>query len=71
MTSKDIRILIVDDEFSVRDSLYQWFHTDGYTVDTAENTEAAFEKFKQHTWDIVLLDIRCPEWTASNSIAIY
>ncbi|MEE4311685.1 MAG: sigma-54 dependent transcriptional regulator [candidate division KSB1 bacterium] len=60
MTNKDIRILIVDDEFSVRDSLYQWFHADGYCVDTAENTDAAFEKFKQHTWDIVLLDIKMP-----------
>ncbi|NOZ62989.1 MAG: sigma-54-dependent Fis family transcriptional regulator [Calditrichaeota bacterium] len=60
MTNKDVSILIVDDEFSVRDSLCQWFKADGFNVDTAESAEAAFEKFKQKTWDIVLLDIKMP-----------
>ena len=32
MTTKPARILIVDDEFSVRDSLCHWFRKEGYEV---------------------------------------
>jgi len=60
MNNRDISILIVDDEFSVRDSLYKWFKLDGFMVDTAENTNVAFDKFKSRTWDIILLDIKMP-----------
>ena len=60
MNNSDVNILIVDDEFSVRDSLYKWFKTDGFNVDTAENAEAALQKFKEKSWDIVLLDIKMP-----------
>lgn len=60
MNNRDINILIVDDEFSVRDSLCKWFRSDGFTVETAENATAALERFKQKAWDIVLLDIKMP-----------
>jgi DNA-binding NtrC family response regulator len=60
MNNRDINILIVDDEFSVRDSLCKWFKTDGFTVDTAEDATAALEKFKEKAWDIILLDIKMP-----------
>ncbi|HEX9975268.1 MAG TPA: sigma-54 dependent transcriptional regulator, partial [bacterium] len=60
MNNSDISILIVDDEFSVRDSLCKWFRSDGFNVDTAENAAAALEKFKTKTWDIILLDIKMP-----------
>lgn len=60
MKNSDISILIVDDEFSVRDSLSQWFKAEGYTVATSENAASAFDKFKQKSWDIVLLDIKMP-----------
>ncbi|MBN2008719.1 sigma-54-dependent Fis family transcriptional regulator [candidate division KSB1 bacterium] len=60
MKIKDVSLLIVDDEFSVRDSLEQWFRMDGFDVDTAEDTKQAFEKFRLKKWDIVLLDIKMP-----------
>ena len=34
---RKISILIVDDEESVRDSLYNWFIEDGYHVECAES----------------------------------
>ena len=40
MAAKPSRILIVDDEFSVRDSLYHWFRKDGYEVTAARAAEA-------------------------------
>ncbi len=60
MQQHETGILIVDDEASVRDSLYQWFRADGYRVDTAADGQAALGKFQDAAWDIVLLDIRMP-----------
>ncbi len=60
MDPKGIGILIVDDEFSVRDSLFNWFKVEGYRVDTAENGMEALKKLQENSWDIVLLDIKMP-----------
>uniref|UniRef100_A0A7C4MSJ6 Sigma-54-dependent Fis family transcriptional regulator n=1 Tax=Desulfatirhabdium butyrativorans TaxID=340467 RepID=A0A7C4MSJ6_9BACT len=60
MKPADIGILIVDDEASVRDSLYKWFRMDGYRVDTAEDANTALQKLQDDAWDIVLLDIKMP-----------
>jgi len=60
MDSRDIRILVVDDEFSVRDSLYNWFKAEGYQADTAENATEALKKLQENSYDIVLLDIKMP-----------
>jgi DNA-binding NtrC family response regulator len=53
-------ILIVDDEFSVRDSLYHWFRKDGFRVGAAESAAAALHEFQSAAWDVVLLDIKMP-----------
>ena len=58
--SNEIRIFIVDDESSVRDSLTKWFEEFNYIVDSASNSKEALEKFKPNSWDIVFLDIRMP-----------
>ena len=39
--ARKISILIVDDEESVRDSLYNWFIEDGYRVECAEDAKKA------------------------------
>jgi DNA-binding NtrC family response regulator len=57
---EEIGILIVDDEASVRDSLYQWFKADGYRVDTADEATSALKKLQDNPWDIILLDIKMP-----------
>jgi DNA-binding NtrC family response regulator len=54
------RILIVDDEAVVRNSLGDWFRDEGYEVDTAESAKMALEKLTHKNWDIFLLDIRMP-----------
>ena len=58
--SKNISLLIVDDEESVRDSLYNWFIEDGYDVDCAENAKAALTLIESHHYDIILADIKMP-----------
>lgn len=60
MQTQDISVLIVDDELSVRDSLYRWFKSYGCRVDTAQDAYEALNKYKGQNWDIVLLDIKMP-----------
>ena len=43
MFCKHPKLLIVDDELSVRDSLAKWFHEEGYEVGTAEDANIALD----------------------------
>ena len=52
------RLLIVDDELSVRDSLAKWFHEEGYEVSTAENGNDALTCLAESRWDGALVDIK-------------
>jgi DNA-binding NtrC family response regulator len=52
------KLLIVDDELSVRDSLGKWFHEEGYEVSTAESANEALTLMAQQRWDAALLDIK-------------
>ena len=60
MNNQGVGILVVDDEFSVRDSLYNWFNNEGYRTDTAESGTEALKKLQDALWDIVLVDIKMP-----------
>ncbi|MBE7486481.1 MAG: sigma-54-dependent Fis family transcriptional regulator [Polyangiaceae bacterium] len=60
MENERFGILVVDDEFSVRDSLYHWFRKDGFRVGQAESATAALSEFQKEPWDVVLLDIKMP-----------
>jgi len=55
-----ISILIVDDEESVRDSLFNWFIEDGYEVECAENAKQALTILESRDMDIILADIKMP-----------
>ena len=52
------RILIVDDELTVRDSLCRWFRDDGFEVSTAESGNDALTRLADRSWDVALIDIR-------------
>jgi len=52
------RLLIVDDELSVRDSLGKWFREEGYEVGTAESANEALTRLADHPWDAALVDIK-------------
>jgi DNA-binding NtrC family response regulator len=57
--SKRASILIVDDEFSIRDSLQHWFRKD-YDVHAAESAEKALAILAEQRVDIALVDIKMP-----------
>src|SRR5579862_1951039 len=54
------KLLIVDDEHSVRDSLNKWFREEGYEVGTAESASEALSRVAEQRWDAALLDIKMP-----------
>lgn len=58
--ARKISILIVDDEETVRDSLYNWFIEDGFNVECAENARKALILLEANIYEIVLVDIKMP-----------
>ncbi|HEY9115568.1 MAG TPA: sigma-54 dependent transcriptional regulator [Bacteroidales bacterium] len=60
MMLENISILIVDDEESVRDSLYNWFIEDGYHVECAENAQVALSLLESKPFHIILADVKMP-----------
>jgi DNA-binding NtrC family response regulator len=54
------RILIVDDELSVRSSLEEWFREDGFQVESAADGQAGLRAMAHGPFDIVLLDLKMP-----------
>jgi len=57
---KKEKILIVDDEKIVRESLYHWFEDEDYLVDTAEDGETALKKYEKDKFDLLLVDMKMP-----------
>jgi DNA-binding NtrC family response regulator len=52
------KILIVDDEPIMRESLAGWLERDGHHVDTSVSGEDALKKLKKTRYDILLVDIK-------------
>ncbi|MGE5840648.1 MAG: response regulator, partial [Deltaproteobacteria bacterium] len=57
---KKFRILIVDDEMVVRDSLKEWLEDEGFQAETAESGAQAVEKLTKEPFHLMLLDIKMP-----------
>lgn len=60
MNTEQGSVLIVDDEFSIRDSLGAWLTKDGLEVQTAENAAEALRIVAGRKFDVAVLDIRMP-----------
>ncbi|MGC9197627.1 MAG: sigma-54-dependent transcriptional regulator [Acidobacteriaceae bacterium] len=54
------RILIVDDEAGIRDSLETLLTLEGFRVDLAADGAAGLEKLSQNVYDLMLLDLALP-----------
>ncbi len=52
------RILVVDDELVIRESLTGWLKRDGYHLNSVSSGEEAIETLKVNSFDILLLDIQ-------------
>ena len=59
--NKDVRILIVDDEAMMADSLRQHLSDEGYSVDTAATGAEGIERFDQGGHHLAICDLQLPD----------
>ena len=55
------RILVIDDEAEIRESLETLLQLEGYEVDQAQNGAEGERKLEQRAYDLVLLDLMMPD----------
>ena len=55
------KIIIVEDEQYLRELYIQILQQEGYSVDSAEDGDIAFEKLSKNQYDLVLLDVILPK----------
>ncbi|HSG08509.1 MAG TPA: sigma-54 dependent transcriptional regulator [Longimicrobiales bacterium] len=53
-------VLVVDDEFVVRDSLESWFRKDGYQVRAVGSGEEGLAAVGEHVYEVALVDLKMP-----------
>jgi DNA-binding NtrC family response regulator len=54
-------VLVVDDNEDLLETFAMILKRRGFFVDTAENGESAVDKFKEHNYDVTLMDIVMPK----------
>ncbi|MBW1839438.1 MAG: response regulator [Deltaproteobacteria bacterium] len=57
----DLNILVVDDDISIRKIVRDRLKMEGYTVTTAEDGKAGWEKFLENTYQLIITDINMPK----------
>src|SRR5271165_4651111 len=55
------RILVIDDEAEIRESLETLLELEGYEIDLAQNAAEGERRLEQRAYDLVLLDLMMPE----------
>jgi two-component system response regulator MprA len=60
VTTKDIRVLVVDDQEAIRDTLQTALDDEGYTVECAANGREALEVLARSKPCVILLDLMMP-----------
>ena len=54
------RILIVEDELAISESLKSFLEAEGFLCETAGDHASALEKFENGEYDLVLMDVSLP-----------
>lgn len=67
--SKEIRILVADDQLHVRKFLQEILEGDGFIVDQVEDGDEALEKVKENHYDLLISDIRMPRLNGNEVVA--
>ncbi len=65
------RLLIVEDEDTLCESLQRVFMREGYEVDRAEGAESAFKLLQHHSYDLIITDIILPGISGIELLAKY
>ncbi len=70
MTGRSEKILVIDDESRMCDSLAELLGGSGYKVQTTQSAPAAVELLKQEPFDLVITDIKMPELTGLDILKV-
>lgn len=65
------KILIIDDERAIRNTLKEILEFEGYTIDVAENGRAGLDRALTGAYDLVFTDIKMPEIDGMEFLAKY
>lgn len=57
---KNKKIYIADDELNIREAIKTFLENEGFLVETFENGDLLFEKFKKEIADLIVLDVMMP-----------
>lgn len=60
MNKKQVHILVVDDEFGIREGCKRALSEDGYQVDSANDGSAGLQKINKRSYDLILVDLMMP-----------
>jgi two-component system, NtrC family, nitrogen regulation response regulator NtrX len=63
------RILVVDDESGIRESLGAALRDEGYEVDTASSGEECLARLEEREFDLVMLDVWLPQMDGLTTLA--
>ena len=58
---EQFKVLVIDDDESIRTTTSAILENEGYDVDTAENGKEAIEKSKADLYKVALIDFRLPD----------
>jgi DNA-binding response OmpR family regulator len=61
MVAETRRILLVEDEKSIRSAVAAYLEREGYWVTPAEDGQVALDNFEKHKFDLVVLDLMLPK----------
>ena len=65
------KILVIDDERAIRNTLKDILEFEGYTIDLAENGKIGLEKALATTYDLIYTDIKMPEMDGLEMLQAY
>ena len=65
------KILVIDDERAIRNTLKDILEFEGYTIDLAENGKVGLEKALATTYDLIYTDIKMPEMDGLEMLQAY
>jgi DNA-binding NtrC family response regulator len=65
------KILVIDDERAIRNTLKDILEFEGYVVDVAENGKQGLEKALSTTYDLIYTDIKMPEMDGLDMLQAY
>jgi DNA-binding NtrC family response regulator len=65
------KLLLVEDEDTLRESLKRVFMRDGYEVDVAQDAESALKILEERTYDLIITDILLPGITGIELLKKY